>query len=95
MNSELEAIRDAMNPDSGAGQDIDTAHQLADKYVTDHPDVFASLTDMTLEECVKAVEAFRDNNMEDNQHQIETWLLHKWEPQNIGGTANPTLRLHQ
>jgi hypothetical protein len=88
MNTELQAIRDALD-----GQDFDTARTLADEYVAANPNDFTTLTDLSLEECVKAVDVFRDAGMLDNQFQIEAWLLHKWEPQNIGGAAQPSLRL--
>jgi hypothetical protein len=88
MKSELQAIRDALD-----AQDFDIARELADEYVTANPNDFTTLADLSLEECVKAVCVFRDAGMSDNHYQIEAWLLHKWEPQNIGGEASPSLRL--
>lgn len=91
--SNLEAIRDAWDKDTGGGRDEEAARTAADAYVKDHPDEFTELADMTLEQCVQAVDVFRAANMVDSQWRVEAWLLHHYEPQNIGGAAAPTVRI--
>ncbi|AEL19951.1 hypothetical protein SEA_TAPIOCA_23 [Mycobacterium phage Tapioca] len=93
MNAQLEAIRDAMNKDTGQGRDIDLARALADAYVTEHPDQFANLADMPIEQCVAAVDVFRSAGMEDDQWRVEAWLLHRFEPQTIGGPVTARIRV--
>jgi hypothetical protein len=93
MNKELQAIRDAMDKTSGDGRDRESAVKLADKYVAAHPDEFAEMADMTIEECVQAVDVFRAANLTDSEQRMEAWLLHKFAPQNIGGPAAPTVRI--
>ncbi len=92
MNPDLEAIRDAMDPDRGGGQDASTARLLADAYVSAHPDEFGMLATMPIESCVAAVDLFRGTGDLGSQWRAETWLLHHWEPQNIGGNFEPVLR---
>lgn len=92
MNAELEAIRDAWDKNTGDGRD-ESARELADEYVVAHEDQFASLKNMTLDQCVQAVDVFRQAGMEEEQWRVETWLLHRYEPQNIGGVADAKVRL--
>jgi hypothetical protein len=99
MNEKLRAIREAWDPGDpetknvDSNRDEDKARKLADSYVKANPDQFAALQSMTLEECVKAVDTFRAAGMEDEQWKVETWLLHKFEPQKIGGTYEATVRV--
>lgn len=93
MNAELQAIRDAM--DKTTGRDEEQARVLADAYVADHPDEFAMLATMTIESCVGLVDFFRDQNDEDSQWRIETWLLHHFESQTIGGPITAKVRIVQ
>jgi hypothetical protein len=92
-DQDLGAIRDAWDKTTGGGRDEDRARELADQYVAAHPDKFTSLQDMSLEQCVQAVDVFRAANMVDDQWRVEAWLLHKFEAQNIGGAAAPTVRI--
>ena len=91
MNKELQAIQDAM--DKSSGRDRDKAVKLADKYVSDHPDEFNELRDLSIEACVQAVEVFRAAGLTESEQRVEAWLLHKFEPQTIGGLAQPTVRI--
>ena len=93
MNAELEAIKDAMDKTTGEGRNHSGAIELADAYVKSHAEKFTDIAQMSLEDCVKAVDVFRAAGMLENQWDVEAWLLHKFEPQNIGGTAQPTLRV--
>lgn len=93
MNAELEAIKDAWAKDTGGGRDEEGTRALCDAYVQAHPEQFAALEAMTLEQCVKAVEVFRDAGMEEEQWKVETWLLHHYEPQSIGGPIQAVVRI--
>lgn len=106
MNAELEAIKDAWDKNTGNGRD-ENARAMADAYVAAHPELFATLANMTLEECVQSLSAFRQAAMnpaemlalkqlgidpEESQWNVEAWLLHRFEPQNIGGPAQVRVR---
>lgn len=93
MDKELQKIYDAWDKESGDGRDETKARQLADAYVDKHPELFASLREKTIHECVKAVEVFRDAGMVDEQWRVEAWILHHFNPQDIGGPASATVRI--
>lgn len=95
MNAELEAIRESWDKSTGDGRDEVGTRALCDAYVTAHPELFTELADMTLEECVSAVTVFRNAGMEESQWNTEVWLLYHFEPQQIGGTYQPTIRVVQ
>lgn len=88
MNSELEAIKTAVE-----SEDFEGARTLADAYVVANPDDFADEAAMSIEECVAAVDAFRTASMDTNWWQMETWLLHHFAPQDIGGQYQPAIRV--
>lgn len=92
MDSGLEEIKDTWSKDTGDGRDEARTRELADAYVEAHGDEFSSLKDLSLEDLVKAVDVFRAAGMDTEVWRIETYLLHKYEPQNIGGAAAPTVR---
>jgi hypothetical protein len=98
MIKELEAIRTAVAPDDADaghdGQDMDKARKLADAYVKAHPDEFTKFDGKSIPELVAAVDVFRAAGMDHDQWLVETWLLHTFEPQNIGGETAPQLRIH-
>lgn len=91
MHEDLEAIRDLMDP--ATGRDEPAARALADTYVEQHPDEFGLLATMQLDSCVAAVDLFRDTGDEASQWRVETWLLHRYESQSIGGQAEPRIRI--
>lgn len=93
MNAELQAIKDAWDLETGDGRDNKKTRTLADKYVKAHPEQFEDFKELSLPETVKALEVFRDAGMESQQWIVETWLLHRYEPQNIGGTYEAQVRL--
>lgn len=93
MTPELEAIRDAMDKDTGDGRDMDQVRALADAYVAAHPDQFTSLQTMSRDECVTAIDVFRAAGMEDDQWRVEAWIQHRWEPMNIGGPVEAKVRI--
>lgn len=92
MNAELEAIKDALDKQTGDGRDMDEVRTLADAYVADHPTEFASLQTMDRDQCVAAIDVFRTAGMEEDQWRVETWIQHRWEPMNIGGPIAATIR---
>ena len=95
MNSDLENIKDQWESALAAEDSVqqDVVRGLADAFVTAHPEIYTSdITGMTLDQLVNAVDVFRAAEMEDQQWQIEVWLIHHFEPQNIGGIAQPTVR---
>lgn len=93
MNAELEAIKDSWDKNTGDGRDEDGTRALCDAYVEAHPEQFTELANMSLEECVQALSVFRAAGMEESQWKVEVWLLHRFEPQTIGGVARATVRI--
>lgn len=93
LEKELQALKNAWDKDYGSGREDDKARSLADKYVEKHPEHFTSLADKSIHELVQAVDVFRAAGMEDEQWRIEAYLLHKFNPQDIGGPANATVRI--
>ena len=90
MQSELQEIKDAV--ESG---DVEGARNLSDAFVSENPSLFADMQTKNVEELVSAIDVFRAAAMEENQWQVEAWLLHHYEPQNIGGPADATVRVVQ
>lgn len=96
MNAQLQAIKDAVDAEVGDGSDFDGARRLSDQYVAEHPDEFTSeITEKTLPELVQAVDVLRSAGLEESQWRVEAWLLHHFEPQNIGGPSAPAIRILQ
>jgi hypothetical protein len=93
MNSELEAIRDSWSKETGDGRDEDGTRAACDAYVAAHPERFTNLSTLTLEECVKSLSVFREAGFEESQWEVEVWLLHHFEPQQIGGPMEARVRL--
>lgn len=98
-SKELGAIRDAWSKDSGKGRDEELARKLADSYVKAHSDEFSKLSELEIDQCVQLVDLFREGaekglpDMEDSLLHVETWLLHKYEPQDIGGPVKAKVRI--
>ena len=103
----LDDLFDVWDEETGGGRDVAAARAIADSYVAEHPTEFAELAEWTLEQCVAAVDTFRataqtyrDSGMdaqaaeaEANKLKVDVWLLHHFEPQQIGGNAAPTVRI--
>lgn len=83
-----------MDKDRPGGRDRAYARELAEQYITDHPDEFTELQAKPFEEVVTAVEVFREAEFDNDWCRCEAWLLHLFpEPQVIGGEliiGNPT-----
>lgn len=106
VNEELQAILDALsyvvdedgNVEATDAQDIDKARELSTAYVQAHPDEFHEFEafghdDAGLSQTVKAVETFRAAGMNAMWARAEAWHFHTWEPQNVGGSSQPRLRI--
>ena len=93
MRADLEAIKDAWDKETGGGREETRTREMCDRYVKAHPEQFTKLAGMTLEELVQSVSVFRQAGWEEEQWLIEVWLLHHFEPQNIGGTVTARVRL--
>lgn len=98
MNSELEAIREAWDPGDidhpgGENRDEERTRNLADKYVKAHPEQFEKLQEKSHDELVRAIDVYRAAGMDDDEWLVQAWLFHKFEPQNIGGIAEVTVRM--
>lgn len=87
----FDAIKDAM--DKSTGRDRDAAVTLADEYVAAHPEEFDEFRGLDIEALVNAVGVLRQAGLEEAQWRVETWLLHKYEPQNIGGNIRARVRM--
>lgn len=90
MNIELQAIKDKWDE---TPRDSVGALALSDTYVSNHPEEFDGYADMDLEQLVGALEVFRAAGMDENEWRCQAYLFHKFEPQNIGGTYQPQLRI--
>lgn len=99
MQADLKAIRDGWDPgdqhtkNTNAKRDPAKVRKLADKYVSAHSDVFKGWDALPIEVCVQMVDKYRADGDEEKQWQVEAWLLHHFEPQNIGGTYEATVRI--
>lgn len=92
MNAELEAIRDTLDKQTGDGRDYDGAVDLADAYIAANPEQFTEFAEDDIEDSVKALEAYRNAGRDELEWRAQTWILHKWHPQQIGGTVQPSIR---
>jgi hypothetical protein len=102
---ELDAIRDAWDKHTGGGRQEDETRSLCDAYVAAHPEQFTALREMGLEACVQAIDVLRDDPDNafapmlrfmlgiDDWYLVQVWLWHHFEPQIIGGTAEPKIRM--
>jgi hypothetical protein len=92
MNADLEAIKDAWSKETGGGREEERTRAMCDAYVAAHPELFAAMELYSIEECVEMVSMFRSRGNEEMQWNYEVWLLHHFEPQNIGGVAQARVR---
>lgn len=75
-------------------QEDDSVYKLADKYVDAHPEDFGGFDALPLDVIVGALEKARETGDEASEWKFQTWLFHRFEPQNIGGTHTATVRLN-
>ncbi len=93
MHPDLEAIKDAWDKNTGKGREEKATRELCDAYVKAHPEQFTELERLSLEECVTSLSVFRAAGMVESQWRVEAWLLHRFEPQQIGGEAKVIIRM--
>lgn len=99
MNKDLEAIRAAWDPGDPetknvkAKRDAGAVLKLADKYVSAHKADFAGWENLSQELLVRLVEESRDRGDEESEWKAQTWLFHRFEPQNVGGPFEAKVRL--
>jgi hypothetical protein len=92
MQAELEAIKDAWDNSDG-NRDEALARSLSDAFVENNPHLFDSISAKSLEQLCSDIDAFRAADMETEVWLIEAWCLHRYEPQIIGGTYQPKVRV--
>lgn len=92
MREELEAIKDAWDNTDGL-RDEPLARQLADALVEGNPSLFEEIRTKPMEVLCQDIDIFRAAEMEEQVWLIETWLLHRYDPQQIGGNYQPQIRI--
>lgn len=92
MNPDLEAIKDALDKTTGDGRDMDQVRALADAYVAAHPEEFTNFQTLERDQCVRFLDVFREEGLEEDQWRIEAWIQHRWNPMVIGGPIQATVR---
>lgn len=105
MDKGLEAIRDAWRDRPAAGdrssdpdgrelaQEDKSVYQLADDYVASNTDAYAGYDNLSMDLLVKQLEEYRGKGDEDGEWKIQAYLFHRFEPQNIGGPVEATVRI--
>lgn len=94
----LEEILAALELNGDLPGDIDRARELSTAYVKANPQEFEDFrawgTDESArKQTVQAVEVFRAAGMRAQWARAEAWHFATWEPLNIGGEVQPTIRL--
>ena len=90
MKAELQAIKDVWD---AVPRDATLARTMSDDYVTTNPSEFTGFEDKNIEQLCSAIDTFREAGMDEEVQRMEVWLLHRFEPQNIGGTYQPQIRI--
>jgi hypothetical protein len=86
VNEGLAAFKAAWQASSET-KDRSEPHALADAYVDAHPELVARYDAFDIPDLVALLEAARDRGDEERVVEIDLWLLHAFEPQQIGGQA--------
>lgn len=92
MNSELEAIKDAWDKNTGDGRS-EEARTMARTYVKAHPELFAGLEHFNVPTLVNLLSDKRNSGDDEGAWNVEAWLLACVPPQNIGGTYQAQIQL--
>lgn len=105
MDEELQALIDAWENRPAAGEassgedgaelakkDRDV-YALADKYVAGHSEDFAAYDVLSLDELVSRIDEHGAAGRNTEAFKLQVFIWHKYEPQNIGGTYEPKLRV--
>ena len=90
MKAELQAIKDKWNE---TPRDEAACRSMSDAYVAANPGEFTGYEGKTIENLALAIDVFRDAGMDEEVQRMEVWLLHRFEPQNIGGVYQPQIRV--
>jgi uncharacterized protein YggL (DUF469 family) len=89
--------RDARGVRSSSGkaslEDDNKVRDLADKYVKANKATYTGFENLSQELLVKMVDEARAVGDDDKVWEIQAWLFHRFEPQNIGGTYEGKLRV--
>lgn len=93
LSPELAAIADSWDKSTGDGRDNEGTRKLCDAYVAAHPEIYAGLDKITLPVLVNLLADHRNAGREEEQWQIETYLISHYEPQQIGGAYEATVRI--
>lgn len=93
MREELEQLKTAWSKDEVGGRDEELVRELADDFVNLNPGLYTEISTKSLEQLCNDIEIFRQAGMEEEVWKIEAWLLHRFEPQNIGGLYQPQVRI--
>lgn len=93
-DTDLAAIKDAMDKTAGEGRDEDLTRSLAHDYVANNAEKFIMFQNMTQEQLVAMVDLFREQEMGDMQWLVETWLKHTYAKQRIGGKYEAQLLIN-
>lgn len=93
MDAKVEAFKDAVDKSTGDGRNEELARQLADEFVEAHPELFVQMKTMNVQALAAWSQMFREQGSEEAHQHVEIWLRHRFDPQNIGGTFEPTIRI--
>lgn len=89
----LAEVHTAWDKTEGDGRDEVLTRSLSDAYVDEHPEEFDELSKLEHDELVQAIDVFRAAGLKESVDRIQVWLWHKFDPQNIGGAAQITVRV--
>lgn len=92
MREELEQIKEAWDNANGT-RDEPLARELSDEFVKENPTLFDEIRTKPMEVLCDDITVFRNAGMEEQVWMIEAWLLHRYEPQQIGGNYQPQVRI--
>lgn len=93
MDAQLAQIKMAATDEEGHPADFESARSLADAFVADNPGLYTDYPSKSVSELVEAVDLLRSAGMEEEHWRVEAWLLHRYDPQNIGGPVDATIRI--
>lgn len=98
MKAELEAIKNALDKgEDGESRDYDLAVQLSHDYVAANPEEFDAETRAKPLEgpdgIVSMMDVFLQAGLMEWYWRCQTWVLHTWPPQRIGGEYRAEVRI--
>lgn len=93
MHETLEAIKDLMDKDTGDGRNREAAVTASAEFFAEFPDLKADYEGRPIEDLVASVDLFRAGGEESSLWKLEAWLLYQFEPQRIGASLQPQVRI--